>query len=64
MAAAVTRHTLGRALRATDYRKLSARPRHRGQKREDIAIYKWASLPARRWAKRGTRPSAPRDLSR
>ena len=42
----VTRHTLGRELRAMGYRKLSARPRHRGQKREDIAIFKKSSLPA------------------
>jgi transposase len=39
----VTRHTLGRELRAMGYRKLSARPRHRGQKEDDIAIFKKAS---------------------
>ncbi|MCX9146113.1 helix-turn-helix domain-containing protein, partial [Erythrobacter sp. WG] len=38
----VTRHTLGRELRAMGYRKLSARPRHRGQKEGDIAIFKKA----------------------
>ena len=36
----VTRHTLGRELRALGYRKLSARPRHRGQKAEGIDIFK------------------------
>lgn len=45
----VTRHTLGRELRAMDYRKLSALPRHRGQKGDDIADFKKASLPA--WGK-------------
>lgn len=48
----ITRHTLGRELRATGYRKLSARPRHRGQKDEDIAIFKKASLPV--WRKSAT----------
>jgi len=47
----VTRHTLSRELRAMGYRKLSARPRHRGQKPEDIELFKRASLPAwRRFA--------------
>lgn len=45
----VTRYTLGRELRAMGYRKLSARPRHRGQKSDDIAIFKKSSLPA--WRK-------------
>lgn len=45
----VTRHTLGRELRAMGYRKLSARPRHRGQKADDVAIFKKSSLPA--WLK-------------
>jgi transposase len=45
----VTRHTLGRELRAMGYRKLSARPRHRGQKSEDIAIFKKSSRPV--WRK-------------
>jgi transposase len=39
----ITRHTLGRKLRAMGYRKLSARPRHRCQKDDDIAIFKKAS---------------------
>ena len=41
----VTRHTLGRELRAMGFRKLSARPRHRGQKPDDIAGFKKASPP-------------------
>ncbi len=44
-ALSVTRHTLGRELRAMGYRKLSARPRHRGQKPDDIVDFKKASLP-------------------
>lgn len=39
-ALSVTRHTLGRELRAMGYRKLSARPRHRGQKDDAIADFK------------------------
>ena len=42
----VTRHTLSRELRAMGYRKLSARPRHRGQKPEDIELLKRASPTA------------------
>jgi transposase len=42
-ALSVTRHTLGRELRAMGYRKLSARPRHLGQKPDDIADFKKAS---------------------
>lgn len=41
----ITRHTLGRELRAMGYRKLSARPRHRGQKDDDIVDFKKVSLP-------------------
>ena len=48
-AVSVTRYTLSRELRAMGYRKLSARPRHRGQKTEDIAIFKMTSLPV--WRK-------------
>lgn len=42
----VTRHTLGRELRAMGYRKLSARPRHRGQKSGDIADFKKFRRPS------------------
>lgn len=48
-AVSVTRHTLSRELRAMGYRKLSARPRHRGQKAEDITVFKKTSPPV--WRK-------------
>jgi transposase len=48
-AVSVTRYTLSRELRAMGYRKLSARPRHRGQKDEDIAVFKKTSPPV--WRK-------------
>jgi transposase len=51
----VTRHTLGRELRAMGYRKLSARPRHRGQKADDIAVFKKSSLPVWRKSPSGFR---------
>lgn len=51
----VTRHTLGRELRAMGYRKLSARPRHRGQKPDDIDVFKKSSLPVWRKSNAGSR---------
>jgi transposase len=42
----VTRHTLGRELRAMGYRKLSARPRHHGQKPDDIVDFKKLRHPS------------------
>lgn len=89
----VSRQTLGRALHAMDYRKLSARPRHHAQAEGSIeaftqdfpgildaiarehgvdpsAVEVWFGDEARigqknkitrRWARRGTRPCAPRD---
>lgn len=51
----VTRHTLSRELRAMGYRKLSARPRHRGQKPDDIAVFKKASPPAWQQSERHSR---------
>jgi hypothetical protein len=39
----VTRHTLGRELRAVGYRKLTARPRRRCQKSDDITDFKKGS---------------------
>ncbi len=50
----VTRHTLGRELRAMGYRKLSARPRHRGQKSDDIADFKKALPPVWRQSPGGS----------
>ena len=54
-ALSVTRHTLGRELRAMGYRKFSARPRHRGQKSDDIADFKKASPPVWRKSNDGSR---------
>ena len=51
----VTRSTLGRELRAMGYRKLSARPRHRGQKPDDIVIFKKSSAPVWRKSNEGSR---------
>lgn len=45
-ALSVTRHTLGRELRALGYRKLSARPRHRGQNPDDIPDFKKLRHPS------------------
>ena len=47
----ITRFTLGRELRAMGHRKLTARPRHHGQKPDDIAAFKKHSQPA--WQKSG-----------
>ncbi|MBW4332356.1 winged helix-turn-helix domain-containing protein, partial [Stakelama sp. CBK3Z-3] len=52
----VTRHTLSREFRALGYRKLSARPRHRGQKPDDIAVFKKTSPTA--WQRSGRRSRA------
>ena len=49
----ISKPTLSRELRHMGFRKLSARPRHHAQD-EEAAV-------TRRWAKRGTRPSAPHD---
>ena len=88
----ISRQTLGRELRAMNYRKLSARPRHhaqaagavedlktfpavvaavartRGLDPSDIEIWfgdeariGQKNKTTRRWAPRGTRPSAPHD---
>jgi transposase len=54
-ALSVTRHTLGRELRTMGYRKLSARPRHRGQKSDAIADFKKASPPVWRRSSGGSR---------
>ena len=55
----VTRFTLGRELRAMGYRKLSARPRHHGQRAEDIADFKKLLHPA--WQRsKDTSPRARR----
>ncbi len=55
----VTRHTLGRELRTMGYRKLSARPRHRGQKGDDIDVFKKSSPPVWRKSNEGSRGECP-----
>src|SRR3954465_14257800 len=87
----IAKQTLSRELRAMNYRKLSARPRHHAKSEAAVAAFKktfparleeiaqavdgkpieiWFADEARvgqknkitrRWAKRGTRPSAPKD---
>ena len=53
----VTRHALGRELRAMGYRKLSARPKHHAQADGAIAAFKKTSPP--RWrASRASRASS------
>lgn len=55
----VTRFTLRRELRAMGYRKLSARPRHHGQRGDDIADFKKLSHPV--WQRsKGASPGACR----
>jgi transposase len=84
----ISKQSLSQEMRALGFRKLSARPRHNGQKADDIADFKKLRLPpgrhhpnlaqgtpvelwwqdearigqqtklTRRWAARGTRPSA------
>jgi len=39
----VAKQTLGRELRAMNYRKLSARPRHHAQAADAIELFKWGS---------------------
>jgi transposase len=51
----VSEQTLSRVLRAMDYRKLSARPRHHAQDQDAIAVFKKPSPPA--W-QRSRRPRA------
>ena len=46
----ITKQTLSREMRALGYRKLSARPRHRGQRSEDIAAFKKLPCPWRKSA--------------
>lgn len=55
----ISKQALGHELRTMGYRKLSARPRHQGQRPEDIAAFKKPSPPV--WRKsEGACPKAPR----
>lgn len=47
----ISKQALGHELRRMGYRKLSARPRHHGQRPQDIAIFKKPSPPV--WLKSG-----------
>jgi transposase len=65
----ISKQTLSRELRSLSFRKLSARPRHHAKSDAAVAAFKktsprvWRrSRMKRPAAKRGTRPSAPRDL--
>ncbi len=54
----VAKQTLSRELRAMNYRKLSARPRHHAQADGAIDLFKTASQPV--WTRsRARRPSTP-----
>lgn len=55
----LSRHTLGRELRGMGYRKLSARPRHHGQKAGDIADFKKTSPPVWRRSNASSHPARP-----
>lgn len=50
-AVSISKQALGHELRTMGYRKLSARPRHHGQRSEDIAVFKKSS--PRAWRKSG-----------
>lgn len=50
-AVSISKQALGHELRTMGYRKLSARPRHYGQRSEDIAVFKKSS--PRAWRKSG-----------
>lgn len=55
----ISKQALGHELRTMGYRKLSARPRHQGQRPEDIAAFKKSSPPV--WRKsEGACPKARR----
>jgi transposase len=50
----ISKQALGHELRTMGYRKLTARPHHRGQQPDDIAVFKKSSAPV--WRK-SARPS-------
>ena len=55
----ISKQSLSREMRALGFRKLSARPRHRGQKPQDIADFKKASPPVWRRSSEGFRGGRP-----
>lgn len=60
-ALSISKQTLGHELRTMGYRKLSARPRHRGQRPDDIAVFKKSLPPV--WRKSGSGSLAGRRYS-
>lgn len=57
-AVSISKQALGHELRTMGYRKLSARPRHHGQRPEDITAFKKSSPPVWRKSARAC-PKAP-----
>ncbi|MBB3862921.1 transposase [Novosphingobium hassiacum] len=55
----ISKQALGHELRTMGYRKLSARPRHRGQRADDIAVFKMSSAPV--WRKSARAPPKVRQ---
>ena len=53
----ISKQALGHELRTMGYRKLSARPRHQGQRPEDIAVFKKISPPVWRKSARACPPA-------
>jgi transposase len=57
----LSKQTLSRELRAMNYRKLSARPRHHAKSEAAVAAFKKTSRPA--WRRSGRRSAASRSRS-
>ncbi len=55
----ISKQALSRELRTMGYCKLSARPRHRGQRSEDIAVFKKSSPPVWRKSARASPKERP-----
>jgi putative transposase len=55
----ISKQALGHELRTMGYRKLSARPRHHGQRPEDIAVFKKTSPPVWRKSARACPKARP-----
>jgi transposase len=55
----ISKQALGHELRTMGYRKLSARPRHQGQRTDDIAVFKKSSAPVWRKSARASPKERP-----
>lgn len=55
----ISKQALGHELRTMGYRKLSARPRHQGQRTDDIAVFKKSSAPVWRKSTRASPKEHP-----